>query len=372
MEKRIVLIELYGGHFECLYSQYYYLKNEGYKIYLIARKKAFFKLSDMEFEDRFLFEADSYLKWLKTLFSIRSFLKKNDIDLGVINTAENNRVRDLLLFCNVIPYTGIIHHIKKISSSFTQKIISKKIKQYLTLNDYLSDIINQANNISVRVSTLYSIVYPTPLNNSVIKPKDEIWIAVPGSIELKRRNYKDLITSVSKANLTKIKFLFLGKGDRKDIATIKKDINDLEVNDRFIIFDKFLDNNTFFSYLNLCDYIIPLIHEDLSQEYRYNRISGCFNIAFGLKKPILMENNFSNIDDFKPYSIFYKHHELTYTLQQIEKDNEKNISLLTSKIDRYEKHHTLNTQTKYIEVIKSNIRSSVQDSKFTWLFDFKF
>lgn len=352
MSKNFCIIELYKGHSECIYSQYIYLKNRNLKVFLISEEKAYSKLPELEFDDIYLFKSKGIFHWLKTLFEIKKFLKKNKISTCIINTAENNKVRDLLLFTKNISFFGIIHHIKKLDNSFTQKIITKKIRGYFTLNDYLTNNIRGKIDSAKKIDTLYSIFYPATDNMISLKPDNEIWIGIPGNIELKRRNYLDLIDAVKNAGLKKTKFLFLGKPNENDIKTIEEKIIAHNIENRFIWFNSYLENNLFLSYINNCDFIMPLIHHELREEYINNRISGSFNLGFGLKKPFLIEEKFKEIEDFNAFSIFYSHTNLKNILKQIDSGEALNDKF-ERQLGNYSKFDFNRLKIKYLDMIEA-------------------
>ncbi|MCB9494356.1 MAG: hypothetical protein H6681_02795 [Desulfobacteraceae bacterium] len=354
MKKNICIIELYKGHSECIYSQYSYLKSRNHNVFLISDKRVYKKLPNMDFVDIFLFEPTGLVGWIKTLFSMKKFLKSNQISTCIFNTAENNKVRDLLIFTKNlnISYFGILHHISKLDKSLTQKTITNRIKGYFTLNDYLTETLKEKIGEEKKIDTLYSIFYPFAESFTSLKPKNEIWIGIPGNIELKRRNYLDLIDAVSKADIKNSKFLFLGKPDEKDIKLIEEKIYSSKKENRFIWFSEYIENNLFLSYLKNCDYIMPLIHGHLINEYINNRISGSFNLGFGLKKSFIMEESFSHIEDFRAFSIFYKKNNLSEILEQIDCKSLFCSQIQTS-IDNYSKFDFNILKSRYLDMIET-------------------
>ncbi|MDY0360079.1 MAG: hypothetical protein RBR08_01350 [Desulforegulaceae bacterium] len=354
MSKNFCLVELYKGHSECIYTQYAYLKSRNYKVFLISDKSVYEKLPQMDFDNIFLFETTDLLSWIKTLFSIKKFLKSNNISTCIFNTAENNKVRDFLLFTKSmnISFFGIIHHISKLDTSHTQKTITKRIKGYFTLNDYLTKNLKEKFGEEKKIDTLYSIFYPFAGNFISLKPKNEIWIGIPGNIELKRRNYIDLIDAVSQADIKNSKFLFLGKPNEKDIKIIEEKINSTKKENIFLWFNTYIENNLFLSYIKNCDYIMPLINSSLADEYINNRISGSFNLGFGLKKTFIMEESFNHIEDFRAFSIFYKKNKLKEILEQIDarKIYCKNIQ---TQINNYQKFDFHILKRRYLDMIEA-------------------
>ncbi|PID77862.1 MAG: hypothetical protein CSB21_03375 [Deltaproteobacteria bacterium] len=353
-DKNIALIELYRSHSECLYSQYLYLKKAGFNIFLISNEIPAGKLSNaFDFEDSYILKnKGNFFLWMKSLYQINKFLKKNNISTAVINTAENSKVRDLLFFCPKINFFGILHHIRKLEKSFSQKSITSKIRGYFTLSNYLTE---KASNLSTKVHTLYTIFYPDSCcDMGITKDKNDIWVCIPGNIELKRRSYIDLIQAAATAGTKRIKFLLLGKPDPCDLKKIKKLVYSKKLGKNFIWFDNYLKNDLFFTYIRKSDFIMPLIHEEHFEEYKSNRISGSFNLGFGFQKPFIMEQNFSGIPDFDIFSIYYDEKTLAETLKYIDENHIEITSMIKKRIKENKLFLFENLQNKFLNIISEN------------------
>ena len=84
-------------------------------------------------------------------------------------------------------------------------------------------------------------------------------------------------------------------------------------------FLEFVDRDHFFSYLQNSQLILPLIHPKKARyaEYITYKISGAFNLAFGLRIPMLCEHSFNSFEDFKISSFFYAEDELVTVLNDM-------------------------------------------------------
>ena len=112
-----------------------------------------------------------------------------------------------------------------------------------------------------------------------------------------------------------IKIIFLGKwntGKYPDIARLLEETGVWK--NQIVMFEEFIDNSVFHSYLRQSDLILPLMHPSvnnlLSAYYRDHRISGSFNLSFAYKIPMLIEQSMMQFDDFRDCSFFYKAEDL--------------------------------------------------------------
>lgn len=87
---------------------------------------------------------------------------------------------------------------------------------------------------------------------------------------------------------------------------MREAIEEMELESNFMLWDDYVDFDTFANYIEESDYVLPLIHPNDSNSYIYHRISGNFNLAFGYKKVMLLENYFQQFEDFKENCEFYE------------------------------------------------------------------
>src|SRR5208283_754263 len=200
---------------------------------------------------------------LLDLLKLRKHLVSEHYDKAIFNTAHGNLIRTLvtLPFPSYMEFIGISHYPDKFKSSFSQKLISKRVKKYFLLNDYLLQNLSYQPKLDIR--TIYFIYYPDFLKKKIRKMKDDIWICIPGTVELGRRDYQGLLKAIGKNKLdNRIKFILLGSSqDRIEDATAIKDmISEFGLTDHFKLWDNFVGNEEFYSYIRESDFIMPLIH----------------------------------------------------------------------------------------------------------------
>ncbi|HEY4784421.1 MAG TPA: hypothetical protein VIH57_00165 [Bacteroidales bacterium] len=263
------------------------------------------------------------------LLRLRKYLVNERFDKVIFNTAHGNQIKILVSmpFPKYMEFIGISHYPDKFKTSNSQKLISRRVKKYFLLNDYLLQDIG--SNPGLKISTTYFIFYPELAKIPLGKKNDEIWICIPGVVEFYRRDYESLLKEIERKGLnSKVKFILLGSSKHKNGAgtPLKEIISGLGLDDHFKLWDGFVGLEEFYSYIHESDFIMPLIHPSHESFGVYkNQISGAFNLAFGFKKMLLMEESFRQYDDFKNNSVFYDVENILKTINSLELPDKKNV-----------------------------------------------
>ncbi|MEM6380650.1 MAG: hypothetical protein AAF705_20875, partial [Bacteroidota bacterium] len=239
-------------------------------------------------------------------------------DLVIFNTCQGNNVKNLLLlpFPSHITFAGILHNTGKMNGSWGQSLISRKITRYFFLNDFLLRDKNDP-----KLSTFYPIFFPEYPQIELPKREGEIWISVPGQVELKRRDYSSMVEALGRLpKESPLKVIFLGNSAHQfgDGQALRSMAMAAGIEHRLVLFNEKLPNDIFYTYIRKSNYIMPLIHPGHSSFPLYQQqITGAFNLAFGFKKPLLMESAFEAYADFQENAVFYPQYELVSFLAQL-------------------------------------------------------
>lgn len=355
-KKNVALIEICGSHDECLYSQYRFLIEAGLDVHLIISENLNSRIEhyddnlnvlSLEFNNKLSND-------IAKLYKIRKYLINNKIDRVIINTASNEIISKLLYFIpRKIRIFGVIHSLKKLTTSFSQSLINNKIKNYFVINDYL---LKYAPNLkSTKFSSFYPIYFKKP-GFEIEKVENDFWVAIPGSIEFIRRDYLGLIHNLEQREIPKnLKFLFLSNSKSKysDASKIKDLIKNKPYNDNFIFFDEFIMPEKLAAYLNKSDLILPLLNPGVANynDYLNNQISGTFNLSFGFSIPMIMHPDFSKFDDFVASSFFSDDDDFVDTILNFYYNREI-MKQKASEIKSYQKFNFIVQQKKYLDFIK--------------------
>ncbi|MDR1984238.1 MAG: glycosyltransferase [Prevotellaceae bacterium] len=303
--KKIVLVEFFPYHTECLYSQLLFLKSGNYSITLVCdiRVEKIVKGFGVDGIDFLFFD----FKKLKSLFKFRKFLLKEKINQLILNTAQGSIPLKFIFLPlpKSVRLAGIIHDTEKVLKSRGQKIICSKLSAYYVLAPY----VYIPDNTGLKATYFEPAFYPSFSMPEIEKYKDDIWLCVPGTPEYKRRDYHFLLAFAQHPNLSeRIKFVLLGNSRQKDGIDFIKKIHDATLEKRFIYFEYFASDELFHSYIKKSDYIFPLIHPDTpdAESYTKYKISGMFPLAKAYHKTMLCHQIFEQTENFLYRTLFYK------------------------------------------------------------------
>ncbi len=320
----VAVFEFNAHHDECLYSHLLMLKQRpDVKVYFICYYKFKDRIKYWDQIEDVLFIGRN--QWGIGYLKIWRFLLKNNISTFIFNSVYNPSVLRLIRFSGKrIKKYGVMHNCENFASKLT-KGLNKKMDGYFVLSDHLVDYVNENQSIRNKVQSFYTIFYPKLNDFALDKNEDELWITIPGSIEAKRRDYEWLLDSIAKENLNKnIKLIFLGKSRLKS-NHYRDDFEKIDSNHNCVFWDTFIGVEEFHSYIKKSDYILPLINEN-NEAFKFydSRISGAFNLAFGYKIPMILDNCFMKYEDLRDGSLFYDSNDsIVKLLNSLHKKQEK-------------------------------------------------
>jgi hypothetical protein len=349
--KKVAILEIGGSHDECLLSQFFALKEIGCETYFISSNALWernLKLQDLV--DHFIpfeMEKKAVKDFLKVKKLNRFFVMEN-ISIVVFNTAQGAHVRNFCLTASKkVEFIGIIHTLNKFKNSFTQKIIHWKIKKYLVLNDYLLAQITPPSGIAV--SSFYPLRFPR-FEKEIPKIENECWIIIIGGVEFRR---KDLLGSLElmKKMEANVRFIFLGKSDQNhpDVIAFKEALHKYSFTNQVLLFDAFVDEQTYDAYLKKADFIWPMVHPETpsADEYFKNQISGAMNVSFAYKIPMLVHELYAKQwPDLK--------HAFSYTIDGFQLDFQnalRNRNVMIESMHSVEKFSAKHQETNYLNFL---------------------
>jgi len=357
-KNNILIAEFTESHTELIHSQILFLLKNNYNITLWLN-------SDAEFEDKYSGKVKIIREGTKIsslniglLYKIVRYIQRNKIKKLVLNTAHGLLARNLclLLINSKVEVIGVIHQAHKLLKSSNQKIISRKIKKYFVLNDYIKTYIDFTTQNFYNVGVFYPIFFNKP-EEKLIEKSDKVIITIPGEVQQMRKDYIFLIEQIFKLKKEireKFEFVFLGCASKQKSSDILELLDkNKQIEDSIKIFKKHVAENEFNSYIQNSDFIMPLIHPSSKSynEYLTTEISGAFNTAFAFKKPMLMYNSFKQFDDFKNFSTFYNENNFIDILTALIDNNSSEV--LIKNYDSYKKFDFDFQAENYIKFIES-------------------
>jgi len=303
MKKTVAIIEFNPFHHETIYSHLKVIDQLELKPILVLHKRHHWLGWHEQFPTLYVDTRKSYFSDLIEYFRTIQFIKKNNTENIIFNSAEGHVVR---LFTYFVPGNihkiGLIHNAHKLASKKQQTIV-KKLNGLLVLSDLIRE------NLPLELhntETLYATHFPTSLFETNSKKPDSLTICVPGKIDYKRKDYNYLINMANLFQNLGIRIKLLGNINSEDGKILLHKIKSEKVESSFVTYDLYLDDQQFFGEIMTSDLIMPLIHPSSKSfdHYKKFKISGAFNLAYALKKPLLMHSEF-DIAEFKDFSVFY-------------------------------------------------------------------
>jgi hypothetical protein len=348
------LVEFSTSHLMCLQSQIRFLKECGATVELFLSTHARERASFLTGADRIHYlDVQNGLKgrW-RTVIALRRALGDLGVEVVVFNTAEGNHVRDFTLIApGGLLYAGFLHHTNKLGRSFTQRLISRRIRRYYVLMDYLLGGLPAST--GCRFAAVSPIFHAAKPPDTPPKPPGEFWICIPGEVEFRRRDYRGLAEAISKTPPDpRIRFILLGSAQTKDSAAFQELLERTGRSSQFLVFPDYVRQGVFAGYLARCDLILPLTHPGIGLygDYRYHQVSGSFLEALAYSVPMLLDRSWTGVREFEEISLFYDREELIPTVNGLA----HNSHPLAQVRERYARSQTFSfteQQRRFLEML---------------------
>jgi hypothetical protein len=328
---RAALVELHTSHDECLFSQALFLRPHTTHLALLGPPPLLDRLRGRADFDAWIplrSEAPGAGRWWGLIDCWRA-LWRGRFDWVVFNTAQGSMVErlSLLPFPRGQRRAGILHDVGKLERSPAQRLISRRLDHYYVLADYLLESVPDAHRD--RVAAFHAMFFPSWDRSRATPPieptTDRLVVCVPGNVERKRRDYEALLAVVTRPDLDRrIQFVLPGRSAHAhgDGPWLRAALLDAGVEDRVSMWNDFIDHDTFQAVVAGSDVVLPLVHPHLPGHTRYltQRISGSFNLAFGHRRPLLMDQQFQELVDFDDVALFYEPDRLADVLSNLAHD----------------------------------------------------
>lgn len=350
--ENVAVMEIGGSHDECLLSQFFALKQRGCRVYFIGteavwlRNTCFHALVDEFYPVKL---AQGALADFLTMRRLNGYFESHNIRKVILNTAQGGHVRNLCLTAKKsTEFIGIIHTLRKFNGSFTQKVISKKIKKYLVLNDYFLTQIQPS--AAQSITSFYPLRFPD-FNTSLSENKSGKQITIIGGVENRRKDLAGSIGLMKQLLDLDLHFVFLGKSDpnNEGVQQFKETLRENGLLNRVTMYDYFVDEKEFDRVVKQSDFIWPMVHPETesAKEYFRNQIPGALNVSLGYKIPLFVHRAYaSSWSDLQSAA--------TYALETFREDLEKaieNHQKLSDELAQNPKYSVVYQEENYVKFI---------------------
>lgn len=353
--KKTVWIDFSPLQIDVLIAQLYLAKDR-FELHVISTEEVIQGLpKDLVVKSVTVLPKDSKAKAIWTAFKQ---LKTIDADYVVMNDGQGQSVKWLSLFSLFLrtEFIGVHHNADKfIFGSLTQSLINLKIKKYFVLADYVIKNLTGKVSDKFKFSSFYINMTDYKLKRN--ENPAELKIAIPGFVEFHRRDYLDLIqtlTSGPEKLAGNIKFVILGNAGKKDGKDLIEKVKASGLEKNFSFYDHFVPQTEVYSQIDSSDLLMTLIgpknqYFDLYKKYK---ISGTYSLSIMIEKPLLLHKVYSDETEFNDWSLFYDESNLVQKLNQWAKDKTE-IKNLSKKMLVMFKQKFKDQSKKYCDFISS-------------------
>jgi hypothetical protein len=361
--ENIALIETGGSHDECLYSQVLFLKKFGCRVHVLLFEEHLTRMEAWPEVDRWQTwpaPAGFAGEW-RLVFRILKYLRRNNIKRAVINTAEGNIVRKLSIASGRhIDYAGLIHLSRKLWTSRSQRIISRKINKYLVLAEFITENLKAADP-GLDIEHFYPVYFPGGQPSAlpgqkILYPGEketDFLVCIPGAVEYARRDYTSLLNELRDGGVPSgIRFVLLGRTTGPDGRDLLEKIREGGFESHFTTFEGFVTYREFYANLSRSHLVLPLISPgsaDYDDYLRY-KITGSYNLAWGFGKPMLLHSSFEGYRIFSDTSVFYETGKMFRVLEKLFRRRDQ-LKILRDNISKMEEFDFDAQAERYVNFI---------------------
>ncbi len=342
---RVLLIELSDSHAEVFSPVQKFLQEAGYNVDLFVTEK--YPVSGAGVIKRVPGK-----NRISQLLSLNRFIRSENYNNLYFNTAEGLSVRDFcfLNYFNKLQICGTLHQAKKLNGSFTQKVISSKIKNYFVLAEYIKEYVEKSG-LKNKVEYFYPLCPAKKLINGEL-----LTITVPGEIALWRRDYMWLAGFI-KDNIdileNKIRFIFLGSSDNPEGRSVIDFIAGNNLQHIIRYYDKYVLAGEFENIMRSTDLIFPLLNPGAGEyeSYRSTKISGAFNLSMNYKIPMLLNADYKDVIDFNNISLYYDKDNFRDVIKSLDRNLINSLALNFINDVRFSYEYQSNKFRKFVNKI---------------------
>lgn len=329
---RVVLIECGKSHGEVLLPQIQILQSAGHQFQCVvspAHRAVLHAYSrDFSLEQGgahsagsmgVLATADPDAHALVRWFVARSLAQQvlnQDPDWVVFNTLEDHWVQPLSFWLGHRPrQAAVLHRTVKLHASSRVRATARRMDRIFVLNDHMLDSLPLG--FRKKTSTFYPIHLVEQAKRLVVPPNIHIGpvqVCIPGQLEFKRRDYQLLLEQDSASSeietpTFRVRWNCLGSSEHShgDGGAFSQLVARARGCDEFQTYPGFLDDAFYWSELHKCSFILPLMtpRTPKFESYLRGQITGAYNLAFTLARPLLLHEAFREFADFRDTAFFY-------------------------------------------------------------------
>lgn len=322
----VALVEIGGSHEECLYSQIAFLQESGYVPLLIVTPDILERMDIPSGVHVYILQHNKgfWGRWKQAL-EIRKTISQKQCRAVVFNTAQGHTVAN---FCRLplpkhLTVAGVLHTTRVLRKSHTQRTISRTIKKYFFLNDYLAKQAEQLNP-DCQFRALYPIYDPVLVGKkSTFSDNNLLRICIPGIVEPKRRDYEFLLNLLIKHPDLPI-YLDIPGNDGAEAETLHPLLQHPAIQHKISRRNYFITKTELWESVLAADVLMPLIHPTTPDfgELHNEKISGMYTLSLQSGVPLLLHEDLRNTHSADIAGLFYSLDECAKHLRALASDKQ--------------------------------------------------
>lgn len=342
--ERVAIVEFNNFHDEVVLAQSHYLAHAGIEAHLILnpalqnRSGELFAKSGAKVVS---FGFGSRLERISAIKQAAGYIKKNGIDTVVFNTAECPYAKALSL---------LLPRQKKLFVAHNLDRLKKSRHRHLVLSRTLLERAKSKWPAWEEIDYFYPFVDPKQVCKSAQKSQ-KLTIAVPGSLELGRRDYFGLVEAIARLGREDVEFVLLGDISKNDGPKILEQIRRFGIQKKVRYFHGFVDHGTFFARLCGADAILPLIHPNVPNfaKYHGSKITAAFTWSLNFKIPMLLYASLAELSEYAPYAVQYTMENFLQVLESLDRSD---LAAIGQRMGQNRTIEYGSEQKRYIELLK--------------------
>lgn len=259
---------------------------------------------------------------LKLLYYIKAIIliKRIESDVIFFNTLQSDWSLNFLFLVFVKRSKNIIVTIHNLNSFFApstkglRAMIKEKAlklaRKKCLFNVYSSEIKKQIlHRLPAARVALVPYQVHVPLTSKYGSVNKKFSIIIPGSVDLKRRDYSIILEIAQYLHQTpRLEFILLGAPADENA---KKLLNQLELKDKVVCFRNFVNDNLYDQYMESAHIILGPLNaafktNDSIEEYGVTKETGISFASIRYALPLILPAHIKVMDELKSGAVFYK------------------------------------------------------------------
>jgi hypothetical protein len=305
--RKAAIVELSGDHHECIHS-HVHLLSPRYETHIVGsssimtRRSAFPKATNYH---EIQLSRNKLIR-LTQLFLLASKLKREKYDLVMMNSLDQrvNRILVKLLPRRMGKF-GVLHDLRNADNTLI------RLDTIFVTNEHLKSRLDHPS------ALLFHPCFFIHGNTNSPKANDQIRIIVPGSIDAKRRDYKQLIEALPKLG-DKFHLLIAGSVSSIEGQNLLEELRNSHSVCDIEFVSNLSDEKNFLQVVGSAHFILPLLNPILQSRYKTDKTSGSFNLSIGLCVPLILPKEFKEITPSRNSHVYYDENSLVDTINNLQ------------------------------------------------------